>query len=721
MYQNIVFLQPDFHTKNEMIMNKKTLYTFLFCITSIVFTNAQIVQVGIVKELNSHGKPVAGVGISILTATDLQPVVSNSDGTFRLVFSEKKAGDQIFNIRIIKEGYEVVNTYDFKNGYTLSSRDTMRIIIASKNEIEKVRSRYYNIIYDYQAKEYKKNIDTLKKELDNQTITIEEYRNKVAKIETELQEANDRIEEYVNFFARINKDDLDSLSSNALVLLEQGKFEEAIAIFEQQNLISELKTKVKLRNQTNESIHIIIPKLQEEVNYRMLVMGHENINKVKDILENIVQSDTSNFQYLFDYALFLSSQKNMDEALKWSNRALFHAKTCENKSDVLQMIGHLYYQLNDFNLSKINLTNAIEEAEKLKEIDFDKYLTKVCFPINTLANIYLDQNDFTNAERLLLVNLEIRRLLVGKDSNNIKNYAIGLNNIAELYRKIYDINKDSLVFIKAINYYDEAILIRTSTNKINVFDNKSSLSTLYNNKGTLFLSAKILDSANYYFQKSYQILQYLISVNPKKYEEDIIYCIINLGVLNSNLKQYQDAQDYYAQGLTYCNQSLHENPQLFSILKAKILCNQGVLYRKMKQNDNARLSYLEAIEIYQNIEPNCSAALAEAYNNLSVLHYSQSQFDTAATYMKNARDLIECLMKKSPDTYKFKYAVYTYNIGYFYFKANDKKNAIPEYKKAKKLFEKLENQYPDKCKTYLKDIEEESSQLKKIKKTKEKK
>ena len=690
--------------------------TLILYVLSFSYSHAQIVQFGIVKEMNSKGKPVSGVGISVLTSSDLQPVTSNSNGTFQLTFSEKNAGDVIYNIRITKGNYEIVNVHDFKNGWKLSAHDTMKIIIASKGVVDEMRLQYYNIFYNYHEKEYKKTIEELKEALENQSISIEEYRQKVKIIESDLQDANNRIDEYANFFARINKDDLDSISNTALVLLEQGKIEEAIIIFDQQDLISNLKNKVIILNQTTESISLIIPKLQEEVNYRQLVMGDENIRKIDEILKNIAFSDTSNFQYLFDYALFLSKQMNMDDAIFWGEKALYHANRSENKCDILHMLGHHYYQLHNYEMSNYYLIRSIEEAEKLKQIDYDKYLTKVALPLNTLANIYLDQNNFLKAEQLLVENVQIRKQLFEKDSNNFKYYAVGLNNLGELYSAIYKIDLDSNVFEKAVKCFEEAILIRSYTDKINQIDNKSSLANLYNNLGSLYISAQLFDSANFSIQKSMELLEYLMTINPKKYKDDFISCIVNLGVLNSNLKLFQNAEDYFTKGLFYCDQSIDENPQLFTFLKAKIYQNKGMLYRRMNQNENALNCYLKALDYFSTIENSCSHSLFGIYNNLGVLHFSIQQYDTAIFYMKNAREQLECLVNKSPDTYQFNYAVNTYNIAYYYFIAKDKKNGNIEYKKARKLFHKLEKQYPDKCKTYLKDIEEESSQLKKMKK-----
>ena len=145
-------------------MKRLFLSIAIFCI--ILVTSAQVTQVGIVKEYNSNGKPVAGAGISILSSSDLQPAASNSDGFFRLNFSQKRTGDVVYNLRIVKDGYEIVNAKDFADGWTLSPQDTMKIIVAKKGIIAQTRAKYYDIIDQYKESEYRQTIASIKEKLD---------------------------------------------------------------------------------------------------------------------------------------------------------------------------------------------------------------------------------------------------------------------------------------------------------------------------------------------------------------------------------------------------------------------------------------------------------------------------------------------------------------------------------------------------------------------------
>lgn len=115
-------------------MKNKILALISLIILSISI-KAQVTQIGIVRELNSNGKTMSGVGITIPTASDVQPAYSDNNGVFLLIFSEKKVGDILHNIRISKPNYEVVNHQLLKDGWTLTEKDTLEIILAKSQLI----------------------------------------------------------------------------------------------------------------------------------------------------------------------------------------------------------------------------------------------------------------------------------------------------------------------------------------------------------------------------------------------------------------------------------------------------------------------------------------------------------------------------------------------------------------------------------------------------------
>lgn len=71
---------------------KSIFYSLIFW-SAIGNLSAQVIQIGMVREQNSGGKPIAGVQVNF---QDAVPTNSDDGGWFRLAFRGKKAGDVIF-------------------------------------------------------------------------------------------------------------------------------------------------------------------------------------------------------------------------------------------------------------------------------------------------------------------------------------------------------------------------------------------------------------------------------------------------------------------------------------------------------------------------------------------------------------------------------------------------------------------------------------------------
>ena len=65
-------------------------------------------------------------------------------GQFRLSFSKHNVGDVVQNITARKSGYEVVNVHVTRS-WTLTNADTLRIVMAPKNQVKEARTQYYGL------------------------------------------------------------------------------------------------------------------------------------------------------------------------------------------------------------------------------------------------------------------------------------------------------------------------------------------------------------------------------------------------------------------------------------------------------------------------------------------------------------------------------------------------------------------------------------------------
>ena len=62
----------------------------------------------------------------------------------RLCFGKHQVGDVVRNITARKSGYEVVNLHVTRS-WTLTSVDTLRIVMAPKNKVKEARRQYYEM------------------------------------------------------------------------------------------------------------------------------------------------------------------------------------------------------------------------------------------------------------------------------------------------------------------------------------------------------------------------------------------------------------------------------------------------------------------------------------------------------------------------------------------------------------------------------------------------
>ena len=168
---------------------------------------AQTVQYGRVVEINSKGKTLSNVAINIPSVPDCQPTASDNEGLFRLVFNEHRVGDVIHGIHIDKYGYELVNHHIVHEGWTLTEKDTLRIVMAPKGTINEARSRYYSYLEEAYLSSYDSTTKHLREQFAQQLISEQEYNSLMGKAAHDLDVAFQHIDDYADMLARFNQDD----------------------------------------------------------------------------------------------------------------------------------------------------------------------------------------------------------------------------------------------------------------------------------------------------------------------------------------------------------------------------------------------------------------------------------------------------------------------------------------------------------------------------------
>ena len=191
---------------------------------------AQIVQYGIVREMNSGRKGLPDVSVTVPSAHDCQPTASDAQGRFRLSFGEHRVGDVVYGLKVRKYGYEVVNLHVVREGYTLTDRDTLRLVMAPEGKISEARARYYDLLETSCLIRYDSTMSFLNEQYAQRKISEPQWEYWKSLAEEELKESYLKMETLADKLARINGDDLDVDSYHLYEKLLSGEVEPALAL-----------------------------------------------------------------------------------------------------------------------------------------------------------------------------------------------------------------------------------------------------------------------------------------------------------------------------------------------------------------------------------------------------------------------------------------------------------------------------------------------------------
>lgn len=213
-------------------MNKMYIIASLVVLLLLGFgnnANGQMTQYGKVVEMNSKGKALAKVHVSV--QSDAPPTSSDAHGVFRLCFQHHQTGDTV-HVQACKDGYELVNIHIAK--WTLTDRDTLRIIMAPLGEVREARMRYYGLAKAACLDRYESTMNLLNEHYAQHKISISEFQYWKLMAENELNDTYDNLEYYADVFARIDEYDMDETQAAISAKLKTDDILGAMAIASQE-------------------------------------------------------------------------------------------------------------------------------------------------------------------------------------------------------------------------------------------------------------------------------------------------------------------------------------------------------------------------------------------------------------------------------------------------------------------------------------------------------
>lgn len=547
--------------------------------------------------------PLEGVSLTVQNAGS---TVSDSHGQLTLQFRTLKAGDVVQVRRVDLSGYEVFNQEAVKQ-WTISPQKPFNLVLCKSDKFKQLRDQYMRVSSQSYERQFKAEQSRLAALCKENKLQEEAYQQQLAELENNYYEQLDNLENYVDRFARIDLSELSAQEQHLVELVQDGKIDEAIQLYESSDYLSKYTTQVKELREINQAQQRLAQVESEMLSERekvqaaisrqvqtyQLAGGRENFRKISSLLKGMVDADTTNLTALWDYCDYCLNQNQFAEGEKYIG--MYLRQTTDNKVlniRACETLGNLYFSMFQFELAEKYLQQAVNVAMLEVENNTEKYLPHLVESQCALHTLYtfINKSDlalqFSDQlkdrleyfyqqdpeswwNKLTMFYAELGEAYYQADNNNLdraeslflKSYEMSKNNI--------DDNEELINFsINYINqfYYNtqqwqkmepfllEDLRIRTDNYNKNPDKHIRYIFGVYNNLCEIYYNLDNMVEAHQYLDKAENLLHDLLLL----YDESIVaYDIMNLYDAASQLYQkegnYEQARNYASKCLDYYN------------------------------------------------------------------------------------------------------------------------------------------------------------------------
>lgn len=567
----------------------------LFLPLLLVAQSQQQVQVREYKE-KAQKTPLEGVSLSVQNAGS---TMSDAQGLMTLQFRTLKAGDQVQVRRVDLTGYEIFNS-DAVEQWTISPQNTFNLVLCRSDRFKQLRDNYMRISsasYERQYKQDQARLAALRKE---NKLQEEAYQQQLVDLENNYYEQLDNLENYVDRFTRIDLSELSTQEQHLIELVQEGKIDEAIQLYESADYLSQYNAQVKDLQEINRAQAALDKVAKEKLEARdkvqaaitrqvqtyQLAGGRENFDKISALLKGVADADTTNLEAVWAYGDYCLRQNKFDECEKYMNIYLRHS-SYDVKAPALACLnlGRLFGSKYEFDLAEKYMLQAVELSKQGYETDPDKFNALYIDAQCVLHTLYIYIN---KVESALAFSASLREQLES-------------------------------------SYQEDSVLYR------------SRLATFYGELGIAYLQTdKNLDEAESLLLKKYELAKKFFDNSVKSY--DLLNDAINtLNLYYYTIKQWNKMESYMLEELKYREEQYNKNPNqelryYFSVCNnlSELYIHLDNLSESHKYLDKA-LSLLSALlTIYD--ESSLEFDKMNLYDVASQLYYKEGNFEQARTY-----------------------------------------------------------------------------------------
>lgn len=248
-------------------------------ISMSAIASAQTTQSVQVVEYNGKEAktPMQGVG---LTVTNAGAAMSDAQGMLTLTFRTLHPGDPISIKRIEKSGYEIFNI-DAVEQWTISPQQQFQLIICRSDRFRALCDQYNQVASQSYAQQLQKDKNRLAAEREAGKLKEAEYEQKLQEVTDMYEEQLENLDLYVEKFARFDLSALSEAEQAIIELVQQGKIEDAIARYEEMDLLGQYKAQsndIQQISSAQDSLSVI----REEK-----VAARDSIGQIINMMEDV--------------------------------------------------------------------------------------------------------------------------------------------------------------------------------------------------------------------------------------------------------------------------------------------------------------------------------------------------------------------------------------------------------------------------------------------------
>jgi len=324
---------------------------------------------------------------------------------------------------------------------------------------------------------------------------------------------------------------------------------------------------------------------------------------------------------------------------------------------LMNTIGKVYQNLGLYDAAGPQLETALA----LRRREYGNDNIDVATSLADLADLYIDQARFADAEAMLQQALAVMGRQLGSDHLSL---ASSLHKLASVYRREGKYEVAAPLYYRALDLR----IVALGAEHPEVAHSYNSLAILHWNQGDY-------EEAERLYQKALAVWQNAYGTD----HADVAKGLNNLALLYHQLERYRESESLYRQAVAIYEKVLGpEHPRLATAVNNLAL----VAYQQDRHAEAADL-YRRALAIREKALGSDHPDVAQTLNNLANLHRTQRRFDDAEPLYRRALDIRErALGGDHPDV-----AWSLRDLGKLYCDRGDYTAAVPYFRRAVAIFE----------------------------------